>query len=301
MKQIFSHYNEIIPEFPLFMESIRRPLPIHIRVNQLKPFSASIENNLRGKGYLLTKSMEKCDNLFYAEGPSSPGKLLEYFLGHIHPQALTSCLASMALNPHKETFVLDMCASPGGKTAHMSQLMNNTGLIVANELSPGRHISLGNTLDRLGVLNSITTSYQAQQFPLKKQFDFILADVPCSGEGTLREKENDNYRPVEGKSRRYLSALQKKIIIRAFDLLKKGGKMLYSTCTYCPDENEEVVNYLLKNRDAEILPIDLEIDHEPGILEWKGREYDPRIVRSARFYPHRVDSVGFFMAKIGRV
>ena len=107
------------------------------------------------------------------------------------------------------------------------------------------------------------------------------------------------YRPEE-HAKETLAALQKKIILRGFDLLKDKGEMLYSTCTYDPRENEEVVDFLLNNREAELLPINLEVDYEPGIIEWRNKKYDARIDQSARFYPHRVNSVGFFMARIGR-
>ena len=104
----------------------------------------------------------------------------------------------------------------------------------------------------------------------------------------------------ERKSKERLPGLQKKIILRGFDLLKDDGVMLYSTCTYNPEENESVVNYLLTNRDARLLPIDMGVYHDPGISEWRQEKYDRQINKSARFYPHRLDSVGFFMARIGR-
>ncbi len=97
-----------------------------------------------------------------------------------------------------------------------------------------------------------------------------------------------------------LPDLQKKIIIRGFDLLKEDGVMVYSTCTYNPEENESVVNYLLNNRDAILLPIDVGSVHEQWISQWRQENYDEQLKRTARFYPHRINSVGFFMAAIGR-
>ena len=300
MVQKLEYYKEIIPEYPLFLERICKPVPVHLRINELKVDSASLVRALVKKGVILRKSIDKSNIFYFADNISAPGRLFEYFLGHFHPQTLTSCLASMALCPEKGAFVLDMCAAPGGKTAHLAQIMENTGLIVANELFPGRHISLGNTIDRLGVLNTVTTSYQAQQFPLKESFDYILADVPCSGEGTLRGEAFERYDKFQTHNEKAFQDLQKKIILRGFDLLKKNGEMLYSTCTYNPDENEGVVDFLLNHRNAELLPIPLGIDHDPGIIQWKGRKYDSRLKKTARFYPHRIDSVGFFMARIGR-
>ncbi len=299
MLPIFEHYNEIIPEFSLFQEVIQRPFIPHLRVNLLKVQPAILVDAFLKKGVNIVSSTKQVDYTFFIPGLYSPGNLLEYFLGYIHPQALTSCLASIILSPKEDSLVLDMCASPGGKTAHMAQIMGNSGLIVANELYPSRHLALGNTLNRLGILNTIVTSYQAQEFPLRQKFDYILADVPCSGEGMFRKtKKGMRYKEKMKKGR--LPDLQKKIIIRGYDLLKPGGQMIYSTCTYNPDENEAVVNYLLENRDAELLPIEMNLRYSPGIISWVGKIYDKRIEKTIRLYPHWVDSVGFFMARISK-
>lgn len=298
-ESIFDGYREIIPEFSLFQESLQRPLPTHLRVNRLMIEPADLVRTLESRGTSLKRSCEEYDTLYLVPGLESPGNLLEYFLGYIHPQALTSCLASLALSVREDSYVLDMCAAPGGKTSHLAQLMKNTGLIVANELYPSRHISLGHTLDRMGVLNAVVTGYQAQQFPLKERFDYVLADVPCSGEGRFRKTKGlVGYRRPKDKTR--LPDLQKKIILRGFDLLKEGGQMLYATCTYSPEENESVVNFILDHRDARLLPIDLGVDYEPGLVEWKNEKYHKHLKKGARFYPHRLDSVGFFMARIGK-
>ncbi|MBW2609611.1 MAG: RsmB/NOP family class I SAM-dependent RNA methyltransferase [Deltaproteobacteria bacterium] len=275
-------------------------MPVRLRVNGLKIEPELLVQMLKEKGIHLKRVTDRRDEIFF-EAPDlrSPGNLLEYFIGYIHPQALTSCLASIALSPKPGSHVLDMCASPGGKTSHMAQLMNNSGLIVANELYPNRHIPLENTLSRLGVLNSVLTSYQAQEFPLKQRFDYILADVPCSGEGRVR-KTRESPEHNRGHIRQKLLDLQKKIIIRGYDLLDDHGKMVYATCTYNPDENESVVHFLLGNRNAELLPINLGFHYEPGLTKWRGMTYDKQLKKAARFYPHQIDSVGFFMARIGR-
>ena len=299
MEAIFKCYREIIPEFSNFQKSLHNPLPTYLRVNRIKAETDSVVRSMEGKGIRLEKTSEKHDTLYLAPTLKSPGNLIEYFLGHIHPQALTSCLASIVLSPEKNSYVLEMCSAPGGKTSHLAQLMNNTGLIVANELYPSRHIPLGHVLERLGVLNTVITGYQAQEFPLKQRFDYILADVPCSGEGGFRKiKESSTYKEMSEKQK--LPDLQKKIILRGFDLLKEEGEMLYSTCTYNPEENESVVNFLLQNRDAVLLPLDAGFDSEPGILEWRDEKYDTELQKTARFYPHRINSVGFFMARIGK-
>ena len=299
MTGLFEAYSKIIPEFSLFQERLRRPIPTHLRINSLLIEPPSLIHLLEEKGIQLIQSSQRYDTLYLARGLASPGNLLEYFLGYIHPQALTSAIAALALGPKENSYLLDMCAAPGGKSAHCAQIMNNTGLIVSNDLYVNRHISLGHTLSRLGVMNAVVTGYQAQEFPLKQRFDYVLADVPCSCEGNFRKtRDTSSYRENKGKEN--LPDLQKKIILRGFDLLQKNGQMLYATCTYNPEENESVVDLLLKERDAELLPIDAGFDFEPGITEWKDKRYDKRLKNAVRFYPHRLDSVGFFMARIGR-
>ncbi len=296
---MFKEYEPVIPDFSLFQESLREPIPAHLRMNRLMAKPDSVVSRLEEKGIALNRVSRKYDTLYTARDLPYPGNLLEYFLGQIHPQALTSALAVMALKPQKGTLVLDMCAAPGGKSSHMADLMENTGFMVCNDLFTNRHVALGHTLSRLGVQNSVVTGYQAQEFPLRRPFDFILADVPCSCEGKYRTTSNEKpYRQDKGRTR--LPGIQKRILLRGFDLLKENGEMLYATCTYNPSENESVVDFLLKERDAEILPIDLEIDFEPGLTGWHHETYDRRLERTARFYPHRLDSVGFFMARIGR-
>jgi 16S rRNA C967 or C1407 C5-methylase (RsmB/RsmF family) len=132
---------------------------------------------------------------------------------------------------------------------------------------------------------------------MRFRFDRVLADVPCSGEGTYRIAPGTRpHRKTPARKR--LPELQKSIILRGFDLLKPEGIMIYSTCTYNPDENEGVVDHLIKNREAELIPINIPLKHEQGIVSWRGVKYDEQLRLCARFYPHNVNSVGFFMARI---
>ncbi len=294
-------YQNIIPDFEEFCESINLPAPTHIRVNTLKTDPEMVKRGMEKRGIELRSSGDKNGLFFGIDDTVSSGNLPEYFLGHIHPQALTSCIAASVLSPEKESLALDMCASPGGKTSHLSAIMSNTGMIVANELYPGRRVPLAHTLSRLGVMNCIQTGYQAQEFPMRQQFDFVLADVPCSGEGRMRNiKKPDKFLNISSKAGHNLTNLQKKIILRGFDLLRDQGVMLYATCTYNPEENESIVQHLLDNRDAGILPIECDFAFERGLNQWRECKYDETMERTARFYSHHVNSVGFFMARIGR-
>jgi NOL1/NOP2/sun family putative RNA methylase len=290
----------IIPDYEKFVEALQHPLPTHLRVNLLKTEVAPVIKKMNAMGMALIAVIERDPSLFLMPNPVLRGNLLDHVLGNIHFQALTSCLTSLILAPEPESSVLDLCASPGGKCSHVAQLMNNTGLIVANEPDAGRQVALSYNLARLGVLNTVVTRYQAQDFPLKESFDYVLVDVPCSGEGRFR---------FPGKMIWYgesnwagkLRNLQKRIMSRAFDLLRPGGAMVYSTCTYNPLENEGIVDALLKERrDAALLPIECGFPYASGVLSWNEEVYESELQKAARFYPHQLDSVGFFMAKITR-
>ena len=164
MDNLFGDYRTIIPDFKRFKDILSRPIPTHLRINSIKADVQEIVESLKDKPIGLGFLDKRYHNLICCRYLDSPGNLIEYFLGAIHPQAFTSCLASIALSPRMNSYVLDMCASPGGKTAHMAELMKNSGTIVANELYPNRQVPLGNTLERLGILNTVVTGYQAQEF-----------------------------------------------------------------------------------------------------------------------------------------
>ncbi len=300
MPSPFDSYREIIPDYEGFLEALHRPLPTHLRVNLLKTDVSSIVKKMKARGLALIALSPRDPSLFLAPDPGLRGNLLDHVLGNLHFQALTSCLASLVLAPEPESSVLDLCASPGGKSSHMAQLMKNTGLLVANEPDPGRQVALRHNLARLGVLNALMTRYQAQDFPRRQEFDYVLADVPCSAEGRLRFSGERSWYDESTRSKK-LPDLQKSIVSRAFDLTRPGGVMVYSTCTYNPLENEGVVDSLLKERgEAELLPIDCGFSCSPGVVSWKEKLYERELQKAARFYPHQLDSVGFFMAKIAR-
>ncbi|MFO7785393.1 MAG: NOL1/NOP2/sun family putative RNA methylase [Thermodesulfobacteriota bacterium] len=270
-----------------------------MRINTLKASPSKVVAEAALQGFRLERSHPTDNTLYTATGPKTPGNMPAYFLGYLHPQALTSCLAGPALAPEPAAYVLDMCAAPGGKTAHLAALTENRGLVVANDLHAGRHPALAHTLGRLGVMNFVMTAYQAQEFPRRHGFQFVLADVPCSGEGVFRAVKGRS-KPIRGTRAARFPELQRRILKRGFDLLEPAGVLLYATCTYDPEENEAVVDNLLRERDADVLPLYPGVPCEAGITEWKDMRYDARLEHTRRFYPHGVDSVGFYMARLCR-
>jgi NOL1/NOP2/sun family putative RNA methylase len=294
----FSRYREIIPEFSAFCRSLHAPLPKHLRVNALKASTTEIRLRLERRGLALA-GVEQTDLVLRAASLTQPGALVEYALGLFHPQALSSVVTALAMAPLPDHLVLDLCASPGSKTSLLAQLMKNRGLVVANDSNLTRIATLTANLKRLGVTNTVVTCYSGEQFPLHGRFHRALVDVPCSAEGTLRTGVQGTL-PATIRPRPGLVALQRALLLRAFDLLEPGGMLVYATCTYDPQENEDAIQFLLEKRPARVEPIDLGFPHSPGLTRWQESVYDPSIRHCWRIYPHQLDTVGFFLARVAR-
>ena len=292
----FAAYAGFIPDFQKFINHLSSPLPPYIRLNTLKASEQKISERLRAEGVRLVKTPVKW--LFRAESSSELRSGPSYYLGLIYPQALSSALPVLALNVLPGQVVLDMCAAPGGKTTHIAQIMGDTGVILANDRKYGRLTGLMSNVKRLGITNTVISNCRGEFLSPAVRFDRVLIDAPCSGEGRYRIYA-DGILSHRRQGSTDLTAIQKGLLLKGFDLLKRGGILVYSTCTLNPRENEEVVNHLLKKRSARleawkphILPW-----HE-GLRHYQGKDYNVQTAHCRRFYPHEIDSVGFFVAKI---
>jgi NOL1/NOP2/sun family putative RNA methylase len=288
-------YRHIIPDFQGFQESGCKPLGSSVRINTLKASRSCLLQRL------LEKAIEFRPFPWYPLGlrlnALKPGKLEEHLLGYFHIQEEVSMVPPLVLDPQPEELVLDLCASPGSKTTQISQQMRNCGLVVANEPSLSRISPLRANCERLGAVNVAITRYDGRRFP-SQLFDRVLADVPCSGEGRARRdpgiwKKSSKRRSLD------LQALQAGLLSRAVDLTKPGGTIVYSTCTYAPEENELVVEKVLDRAQLERISLP-GLTSSPGLQAWEGRDLDRELERCARYYPHQNDTGGFFVAKLQR-
>ncbi|MBT7660763.1 KH domain-containing protein, partial [archaeon] len=161
--------------------------------------------------------------------------------------------ASLLKEIKAATLILDGCAAPGSKTTQIAAL-NQKGLIVANELEYTRIRALKHNTEKTGCLNIQTTNLNFLRLPNDYEYDVILLDAPCSGEGTCR-KNPKIFLSWKEKDYKSYSGIQKQLIMKAYNLLKEGGTLIYSTCTFAPEENERVINHLLENTTAKIQEI----------------------------------------------
>ncbi|MAG15525.1 tRNA methyltransferase [Candidatus Woesearchaeota archaeon] len=270
-----------------------------IRVNTLKTSIADVKKRLEQQKFTL-KQIPWCKEGFWVKGERTDlGNLIEHFLGYIYIQEAASMLPATVLQPKPGEIVLDMCGSPGSKTTQMASLMQNKGLIVVNDISGARMKPLGLNLQRNGILNTVVTIMYGQQFGRKNiLFDKVLVDAPCSGTGTIRRSPDTLKMWNSGMIKR-LSRTQKSLIEAGFNALKSGGTLVYSTCSVEPEENEEVIDYLLnKFSNASLEKIDLDIKKSNPILKFENKTYSDEIKKCLRIWPQDNNTEGFFVAKI---
>lgn len=233
--------------------------------------------------------------------PLAPGQAAEHGLGlyWVQEEAAIAAIAALPVGPDHR--VLDLCAAPGMKTATLAVAMKNRGTLVANDFRPGRMRALAGNLERLGVLNTTLTHCDGARFPRATGlFDRVLVDAPCSCLGTARKNPGVLLRYTPDVSRRK-SVLQRKLLLRALELCKPGGLVAYITCTYPPEENEAVVQFVLDRGLARLRPADIPgLRVTEGLSRWRTERFDSSMRHCARIWPHLNDSGGFFVALLAR-
>jgi NOL1/NOP2/sun family putative RNA methylase len=242
-----------------------------IRVNTSKISVQALSERLSRRGVIFEK-IPFSPNGLYCKSRFSLGSAPEYLMGYYYVQEPASMLPAIALEPKENEMVLDMCAAPGSKTTQISEIMKNRGTIIAVEKNLGRCNALKNNLERMGCANVTVINDDALNLKCAEIFDRILLDAPCSGNYAI-ERGWFEKRDLSGIEKNAQS--QKKLIEKACSLLKKGGVLVYSTCSLEPEENEEVIMFALS------LGLNLEdagIDAgEPAALEFSNKKFDKKM------------------------
>ncbi len=297
---LLCRYSSIVDDFPSFVHVSTEPLSPCFRVNRQR------ETSEANSAWLSPLSSESSnipwlDGAYRLLNSDALPFLAGYLGGLFHLQEEVSMLSVHLLNPQPGQRVLDLCAAPGNKTAQLSEAVGESGTVVANDINPARLGVLRTTADRLGLSNVFLMSRDAVHFPVEAGlFDCVLADVPCSCEGTSRRNPEVLYRATDGL-RKGLIRKQVAILERALELCRPGGRVAYSTCTYAPEECESVVSTVLETslvgRQASLVPLSVDgLVTRPGLKRWQGTEFHPDMERALRIWPHHNDSGGFFVA-----
>lgn len=270
-----------------------------IRVNTLKASVDDIKQRL-SKDWILTP-IPWCKEGFWIKGERRDvGNLTEHALGYIYIQEAASMIPPIILDPKPHEVVLDMCSAPGSKASQIAMYMENKGVLIANDYQGVRLKPLGVNLQRCGIVNAIITLNTGTKIK-GITFDKILVDAPCSGTGTIR-KSLKTLKIWNPNMIKRLAKQQKNLICKAFELLRPGGTMVYSTCSLEPEENEGVVSHLLNSySQAEIEEINLDIKRSNPVVEFEGKSYNLEVKKCLRIWPQDNDTEGFFVAKIKKM
>jgi NOL1/NOP2/sun family putative RNA methylase len=296
----FERYRSIIADFARFTDTVNTVEPVTFRVPGGRSGAADLEGRLRSYGFEL-EELPGLDGYFAVRsGPGSVGQTLEHWLGRLHVQQAVMALPPLALGPRPGERVLDLCAAPGGKTTHLSELMGRRGPLVAVDPQEKRIRGLLANLYRLGCSNAVVVAADGRRLPTGALFDRVLVDAPCTGEGNCRRGGGPRT-SSGGKFRRYVVGAQEALLRRAVQLTRPGGVIVYSTCTFAPEENEAVLDRVLRDEHVSCEPISLDLPHDPGILDWDGQRYHDDVENAWRVYPHHLDSGGLFMARLRRL
>lgn len=293
----FSRYQPIIDDWDAFQESLTRPLPTIIWANLLKATPEQLAAMLT-EADIPHEPIPWLAGGFRLPANFKPGLRWEYLAGLYQVQEEVALLPVLLMNIRAGDRLLDMCAAPGNKTAQLAVALQNKGTVVANDRSVGRMRAASQTLNRLGLVNITSTTVDAANYSKHAGlFDSVLADVPCTCEGTCRRDRSLLKKPVKSGK---LVGTQKAILRKAVQLCHPGGQIIYATCTFAPEENEAVVNAILEEvgDDIHLIPRQLPagIVYSEGITQWEGQSFHPSLKNAIRIYPHQNDTGGFFIA-----
>lgn len=284
-----------VPQVQEFLAKMERAPMQYIRVNTLKIAPEDLRLRLEAKGFVLHPTV-LAEVLSVTDAPMSVGATTEYLLGCYYVQDLSSCIAVNALEVNEGMQVLDIAAAPGGKTTMIAQRMNNTGSIVALEPNPVRARALSFNLARCGVSNTCILRQQGEEIArLGMTFDRVLLDAPCSCEGVIA-KDITRKTSHEPSDVEFCSNRQESLIAAAAAAVRPGGILIYSTCSFAPEENEAVVDSLLKKRN-DVSVQDVEFG-SIGLTEFQGMKFSESMKNTRRLYPHLHDTTGFYIAKL---
>lgn len=276
-------------EAPAFFASFDQPSLSGYRINTTKP------------GTVI--------NSAYAAAPQVPyvaaghygrldGKSIDHTTGYLYSQEPSAMYVGEVADPQPHEKVLDLCAAPGGKSTHLVAKMQNTGLLVSNEIFKARAKVLAENLERWGARNTVITNESPEKLETQfsQFFDRILVDAPCSGEGMFRKDPAAvDYWHTDYSNE--CANRQHHILDSAMKMMHPGSTLIYSTCTFAPEEDEQMISWLL-NRYPQLtlVPIHKYAGMDDGRPEWA--DGNPALTQAARLFPHHIQGEGHFIAKL---
>lgn len=274
-----------------------KPLVPSIRLNNLKKPTHELLILLKSRGYELTPINNVPYGFKVLRSPTNLGSSHEFLQGYYYIQNYASMLPALILNP-QPSIVVDMCAAPGSKATQLAQIMNNSGILYLFDRNRRRIPALKSNIDRLGVLNTIIINSDSRNInKLRIEADHILLDAPCTGEGLIRQDPSRKTSKSLNDIKK-MSKIQKGLLESGLTALKPGGKLVYSTCSIAPEENEIVIDEIIRDQsDYSIMKIPIQFGVK-GLTEFNGESLLDDLCFAQRLYPHLHDTIGFFICLI---
>ncbi|MDD2828412.1 MAG: RsmB/NOP family class I SAM-dependent RNA methyltransferase [Sulfuricurvum sp.] len=302
--------EKIVPRehFDAILRTFDAPKQVTFRTNPLKTTPEELEAELHDAHITYEKIEWELLSGVYRISPEDKLRLTQtpaFYEGRLYIQNLSSMVAPLLLAPEPEETVLDLAAAPGGKTLILAGMMENTGWLSAVELQRERFFRLCDNLKHQGVTNAHTYMTDGRSVGKKcpLMFDRILLDAPCSSEARFKTHEPKSMSYWSVHKVKDTSKLQRRLLLSAFDALKPGGKLLYSTCSFSPEENESPLQHLLERHGAHLktIPLTLPFDNiQKPLSRWGKEIYDERIQNGVRILP--TDTIdGFFICLLEKL
>lgn len=285
-------------------DELSQPLRGAIRLNPLKVHQDAIQDWQARYGWQ-AKPIPFCPTGRWIDSANvSPARTLEHRMGQYYMQDAASMLPPelFDFSTVSDPLVLDMAASPGGKTTHIGSLIKDKGLIIANDFGVDRLTALRLVLQNWGLVSAAVTRFPGEKFGrwYPETFDVVLLDAPCSMQ-SLRSTDSHPMRPISSREQSSLSRRQFKMLESALSAVKVGGQIVYSTCTLAPEEDEMVLHALL---DAYSMSVRVELSQKfhgnpaPALASYKDLNFHPQIHNAMRLWPHIFGTSGFFAARL---
>ncbi|HBI64784.1 MAG TPA: SAM-dependent methyltransferase [Clostridiales bacterium] len=282
-------------EYPAFAQALAAPQARGLRVNPLKIQPDAFAQRAP---FALEPVPWAAEGFFYPED-ARPGRHPYYDAGAYYIQEPSAMAVGTLADAQPGERILDLCAAPGGKTTHAAGRMGGTGLLVANEINAARAATLAQSVERMGIVNAVvlneTPERLAQRFPAF--FDKIIVDAPCSGEGMFRKEGNPAQEEWTPALPAFCAARQADILDRAAEMLRPGGRLIYSTCTFAPEEDEGALSrFLERHPEFEMVsPAHAPAALSPARPDWADNG-NPAVAAAFRLWPHRLRGEGHFAA-----
>ncbi len=280
-------------EYPAFLQSYEEPQKQSLRINPLK---GEMELFLKENPFSLSPVVWE-ENGYYYEADDRPGKHPYHEAGVYYIQEASAMVPVTYLAPQPGERILDLCAAPGGKSTQIAAAMKGKGLLVCNEIHPARAKILSENIERMGVRNAIVVNHSPDELAKHFQgyFDAVLVDAPCSGEGMFR-KNDDAQNEWSPENVSMCGKRQDEVLMYAAQMLSPGGRLVYSTCTFAPEENEGSISRFLKeHKEFTIVSAEKKEGMEPGNPAWT-HEPAEGIDNTIRLWPHKIKGEGHYVA-----